>query len=232
MSKSWPSPSEGGRWRLTEAKGSLAVRGLAGRMGNIDFFFFLAEVTGALQGVSWHILKPHAVKMHFPRRSFMSKGGRTQTPIWITMWNRERLLIRYFMKGWLHRRDKWDWVPLAADKRRVALWMDWTENAVKKKRLVWGTQYSDRQKSGPFMQIHTHTHKRAPNSEGSRRVYEKQKKKKKSSQTQACIWKYIQTSGLFVHAWFSPTTIFHSSFVSHLFILIGCRNGGGGEIAA
>lgn len=225
MSKSWPSPSEGGRWRLTEGKGSLAVRGLAGRMGNIDFCF-LAEVTAALQGGSWRILKPHAVKMHFPCRRFMSKGGRTQTPIWITMWNRERLLIRYFMKGWLHRRDKWDWVPLAADKRRVVLWMGWTENAVKKKRLVWGTQYSDRQKSGPFMQIHTH--KRAPNSEGSRQVYEKHAGgKKKSSQTQACTWKYIQTRGLFVHAWL--TTIFHSSFVSHLFILIGCRNGGRGE---
>lgn len=148
--------SIGGREVKTDrGKGFLGSQGACWEDGK-HWFFFLAEVTGALQGGSWRILKPHAVKMHFPHRRFMSKGGRTQTPIWITMWNRERLLIRYFMKGWLHRRDKWDWVPLAADKRRVALWTDRTENAVKKKRLVWGNTIFWRAKIRP---IHADTHK-------------------------------------------------------------------------
>lgn len=163
--------------------------------------------------------------MHFPRCRFMSKGGRTQTPIWITMWNRERLLIRYFMKGWLHRRDKWDWVPLAADKRRVALWMDWTENAVKKKPLGLGNTIFWQAKIRPI-HADTHTQTRTQFWRVKASVWKARWGKKKSSQTQACTWKYIQTRGLFVHAWLSPTTIFHSSFVSHLFILIGCRNGG------
>lgn len=43
--------------------------------GGRETLISLAEVTGALQEGSCCILKPFAVKMHFPRCCFMSKEG-------------------------------------------------------------------------------------------------------------------------------------------------------------
>lgn len=142
MSKSCPSPSEGGRWRLTEGKGSLAVRGLAHRMGNIDFFFFwprlrepCREAAGAYWSrTRWKCISLAAVlcpKEGGHKRLFELRCGIESVYWFATLWRDDSL-------RW-DRRDKWDWVPLAADKRRVALWMDWTENAVKKKgnTILW-----------------------------------------------------------------------------------------------
>lgn len=98
-------------------------------------------------------------KMHFPRRCFMSKGGRTQMPVWIMIWNRDRLLICYFMKGWLHWQDKWDWVPLAAEMRAECCVMDGLDRKYTKDTLRSGEFNVPKTKNQVYSCGHTHTYK-------------------------------------------------------------------------
>ena len=130
------------------------------------------------------------------------------------------LLICYFMKG------------MTTSPRQVRLsaagsWKEgWVfcyggigqKNTVKRNAAVWRIRCAEKQKSGLFMQTHTHmhTHKHTLNLQEVRASALKARRANIVRCTPARTSKCIHTHCLFVYAWLFFTTIFHSSFVSSL----------------
>lgn len=153
-------------------------------------------------------------KMHFPRRCFMSKEGGhkclfelwsgIETVYWFaTLWRDDYIAKTSEIE---HR-----WQP----KRglSVLLWMEWTENTVKKHYGLEDPMFW-KPKIRP---IHAHTNTHIPNFQGSELVYGKHTEQIDILRCMpACTYKCIHTHCLFVYAWLFSTTIFHSSFVSPL----------------